>query len=107
MAVGTDVLDRGGTGEAGDLAEGFDASETALAGISDDVVPVFAAHDFELGSGADGLGFDAGHAVDDDDAGEAFVVADGVGAIAEDKSGHVELTSEAVGIGDVSGGFYL
>lgn len=60
LAVGADVLNGSCAGEAGDFAEGFDAGKAALAGIRDDVVPIFAAHDFDLLT----FGGDAAHAVD-------------------------------------------
>ena len=49
LAVSADVLDGGGASETGDLAHGFDAGEASFHGVFDDVVPVFATHDFELG----------------------------------------------------------
>ena len=47
LAVGADVLDGGGASEAGDFTESFDASEAFIHGVFYDVVPIFAAHDFE------------------------------------------------------------
>ena len=47
LAVGTDVLDRGGAGFARDFAEGFDAGKILFACECDGGVPVGAAHDCE------------------------------------------------------------
>ena len=47
LAVGADVLDGGGASEAGDFGEGFDAGEALIYGVFYDIIPVFAAHDFE------------------------------------------------------------
>ena len=104
LAVGTDVLDRGGAGEAGDFAHGFDASETFGHGVFDDVVPVVATQDFEYGAAVVGWRFgDTAHAIDDNNTVEAFVVADGVGAVAHDKSGKMVLLGKTIGVGDVGG----
>ena len=105
MAVGADVLDGGGSGESGDFAEGFDASETSFAGIGDDVVPVFATHDFEFGTIRSGSFSDALHTVDDDCTTKTFVVANSVGAIAERYGGEVVLFGKTVGIRNFFGGF--
>ena len=86
MAVGADVLDGGGTDEAGDFGEGFDAGEAFADSVFDDMIPIFATHDAKAKAVVDRLFGDAAHAVDDDDAIVAFVVTDGVGTVAEDKS---------------------
>ena len=95
MAVGADVLDGGSAGETGDFAHGFDAGEAMFAGIGDNVIPVFAAHDFDdawilLG--------DTAHAVDNNDTIVTFVVTDSVGAVAHDEGGELVLSGEAVGV---------
>ncbi len=46
LAVGADILDWGGGGETGDFAQGFDAGQAFVAGISDDVIPELAPHNF-------------------------------------------------------------
>ena len=43
LAVGADILNGGGTGEARNLGEGFDASEIPFAGAGDNGVPIGAA----------------------------------------------------------------
>ncbi len=103
MAVGTDVLNGSGAGEAGDFAEGFDAGEAAFAGVGDDVIPVFTAHDFNC---TRLINFsNSAHAIDNDDAFEAFVVAKGVGTVAENEGGKMVLGGKAIGIGNFFGAF--
>ena len=67
-AVGSDVLDGGGSGLAGDVREVFDASPSAIDGVSDNVVPGFsganAEGDVGVGLAGDGNAVDAG--VEDD-----------------------------------------
>ena len=99
LAVGADVLNGGGTGVAGDFTEGFDAGKTAFAGVGDDVVPRFAAHDSEGGFAVGAFFGDAAHTVDDNDAHEAFVVADCVGATTEDEGREMVSGGEAVSMG--------
>lgn len=108
MAVGADVLYRSGAGEAGDFAQSFDAGEAFIGSIFDDVVPIFAAHDFDFDGAVwqDFIG-DTLHAVDDDGAGKTFVVTNGISTVAQDKSGHAELSGKAIGIGNVGRGFDL
>lgn len=105
MTVSADVLDWGGSGETGDFGESFDAGETFLAGVFNYGIPIFATHDFEGGSGAIGRFGDAVYAVDDNDAWETFVVANGVGAVTEDKYGKAICSGEIVGLGNFLGGF--
>ncbi len=105
LAVGTDVLDGSSAGEARDFGQGFDAGETFAASILDDVIPVFAAHDFEAEAVFNGLFEHALHAVDNDDAVETFIATDGVGAVAEDKSREFERASKAVSVGDIARSF--
>ena len=110
LAVGADVLDGGGTSETGDFAEGFDASKAAGAGVVDDIVPVFAAHDLYLLSETGvvtcpGSAGDATEAVDDDDAVKTCIVANGVGAVAEDKDWQILLFGKIISVGDVGLGF--
>lgn len=101
LAVGTDVLDGGGGGKAGDFAESFDASETLAASVSDDVVPVFAAHDSISGLILE----DSTHAVDDDDARETVVVTNSVGAATEGEGGEIVSSCKAISVGDFFGFF--
>ncbi len=97
MAVGADVLDGGGAGEAGDFAHGFDAGVALAHGIGDDLVPVFA--------GGDGketvFVFEAFEAAQENDAIETFVVTDGIGATAEDEGGEPVGFGETVGFWNV------
>ena len=108
LAVGADVLHRGGAGEAGDLAKGFDTGEASLASVGDNVVPVFTTHDLYLGgscrrsfphraryavrggvppsSVTRPCNINTLHAIDDNDTVETFVVAESVGAVAEYES---------------------
>lgn len=48
LAVGTDILDGCGAGEARNLGEGFDAGEAFIDGVFYDIIPVFAAHDLDF-----------------------------------------------------------
>ena len=102
MAVGADVLDGGAAGEAGDFAHGFDAGEVTFASVLNHVVPIFTAHDFELTGSEFG---DSAHAVNDDDAIETFIVAEGVSTITKDESREMVLSSKTVGFGEVFGAF--
>ena len=83
MAVGADVLDGGGASEAGDFTESFDASEAFIHGVFYDVVPIFAAHDFEAGGA---LLENSTHAINNNNTVEAFIMTDGVGTVAEDEN---------------------
>ena len=107
LAVGADVLDGGGGGVAGDAAQGFDAGEVFAASVGDDVVPVFAAHDLNYVEEVllDIFFGDAAHAVDDDGAREAFVMAERVGAATENESREILKRSEIVSVGNFGGGF--
>ena len=99
LVVSADVLDGGGGGEAGDFAHGLDAGETLLAGVSDDVIPVFAAHDFDTSvMVSDRFANDSAHAIDDDDAVKAFIVADSIGAIAESEGWKLVLPGKFIGV---------
>ena len=53
----------------------------------DNIIPVFAAHDLDMFTGGVFLGYGghASHAVDDDDAIEAVVVAEGIGAVTKNE----------------------
>ena len=105
LTVGADILNRGGTGEAGDFGQSFDTSETFIASVFDNVIPIFAPHDFETDAVFDGLFEHALHTVDNNNAVETFIAADGVGAIAEDEGGKFQSAGEAVGVGDVARSF--
>ncbi len=102
LAVGTDVLDGGGAGEAWDTAQGFNTGEASFASVGHYIVPVFAPHNFKTSRVTRRCyDFDAAHAVDDDDAVEAFIVAKRVGTVTEDESREIELAGETVGVGNV------
>ena len=139
MAVSADVLNGSGAGEARDFAESFDAGEATFAGVGDDVVPVFTAHDLNSSRlvrmaffGLRRLGpsprarrahprlarlrrpfrkpfltniQNSAHAINDDDAFETFVVAEGVGTVAENEGGKMVLGGKAIGIGNFFGAF--
>ena len=101
MTVGTDILNRCGAGKTGYFTHGFDAGETTFAGVSNNVIPVLAAHDFNHGTTIVGGGFgNPAHAVDDDGALEAFVVAESISPVAHDKSGKMVLLCKTVGVGN-------
>ena len=102
MTVGTDILNGGTASEARNFAHGFDASEATFAGIFNDVIPIFAAHNLKF---IWGKFVDSAHAVDNNYTIKAFVVTEGVGAVAEDKSREMVLSGEAVGFGKVFGTF--
>ena len=82
LAVGTDVLDWSSAGGAGDFAQGFDAGEATLGRIGYDGVPVGTTE------GRHPLSWDdvpnTSHGIADDDAMEAVVTRDGVGAATKD-----------------------
>ena len=100
LAVGADVLYWGGGGVAGDFTESLDTGKAALAGVGDDVVPVFATHYLNL---ATRHSFNAPHTVNEDDAVETVVVTDDVSTVAEDEYREVLLSGEIVGLGDFGG----
>ena len=107
LAVGTDVLNGGSAGETGDFRKIFDASETFGDGVFDDVVPIFAAHNFEAETVYDWLFEHATHAVNDNDTVKTFVMTDGVGAKTENESREFHGASKTVGVFDVARGFDL
>ncbi len=107
LTVGTDVLDGGGAGETGDFGKAFDTGEAFGNGVFDDVVPVFATHNFEAEAVFDGFFEHSAHAVDDDYAVKTFVVTDGVGAKTENKSREFHGAGKAVSVFNVTRGFDL
>ena len=50
---------------------------------------------------------DTTHAVDNNNAVKTFIATNGVGAIAEDKSGEILLLSKEVSVGNIGGVFYF
>ena len=98
MAVGANILDGGTAGKTGDFAHGFDASVILVAGVFNDIVPVFTAHDFDDVVAT--LCGNAAHTVDDNDAIEAFVVSESVGAVTEDESREMILAGKTIGVGN-------
>ncbi len=107
MAVGADVLDRGSAGETGDFRKTFDAGETFGDGVFDDVVPIFAAHNFEAETVCNWFFEHATHAVNDDYTVKTFVVADSVCAKAKNESREFHGAGKTVGVFNVARGFDL
>lgn len=107
LAVGTDVLDGSSAGETGDFRKTFDASETFGNGVFDDVVPVFAAHNFKAETVCDWFFEHSAHAVDDDYSVKTFVVTDSIRAKTENKSREFHGASKTVSVFDVARGFDL
>ena len=101
LAIGTDVLDGGTTSKTRDFTHGLDAGKAFTRRVFNDIVPVFATHDFDFAI----LLRDATHAVNDDNTVEAIVVTEGVGAISENESRELGLSSEIISFGDFSRGF--
>lgn len=103
LAVGADILNRGGAGEAGDFAEGFDTGETLIYGVFYDGVPVGATH-----GGNDSVCVsDAGDGIPDDDTVKTLVVANSVGATAENEERKIFFVSKSKSRDNVVSGFNI
>ena len=107
LAVGTDVLNGRSAGETGDFRKTFDAGETFRDGVFDNVIPIFAAHNFKAETVCDWFFEHATHAIDDDYTVKAFVMADSVCAKAKNESREFHGASKAVGVFNVARGFDL
>ena len=108
LAVGADVLDGRAADEAGDPGEALDAVDALLADCADEEVPVESGADFEIEVvvGRD----DAGLAAEidlEDQAWEAGIGYDEVGAAAEDEEGKLVFVREAGGCEEVAFAFDL
>ncbi len=102
LTVGADILDWSCAGETWDFGKGFDAGETFGGSVFDDMIPVFAAHNFKFKAVFDWFFKHATHAINDDDTVKTFVVADSVGAETEDKSGEFQSASKAIGVFNIA-----
>ncbi len=98
LAVGADVLDGRGAGEAGDAGEALHAGEVEVAGVEDEGVPVEAGGGAEIDVAGEVAPLDGeGEGEVEDEAGKARVGDEQVGAAAERVEGEVVGFGEGYG----------
>ncbi len=105
LAVCADILNGGGGGKSWDFTESFDAGEVEIAGIFDNVIPIFATHNIQYGTASGGGGSDAAHAIDEDGTRKTFVVTNGIGAVAHNECRKIIEASKIVGFRNIVWGF--